>query len=93
MVPVLTVREVVVGQIGTASVSGGDYGISWERHLPGEHDLVIESVELHVLQTPALIDSSRKKLFLDAVQVWRVVHTYLHSLGKLLEESSEQGRA
>lgn len=56
---------------------------------PGKQDLVIESVELHVLQTPSLVDSLRNVAFSEAGQVRRVIHAYFDAVGtKLLNQRS-----
>ena len=43
-------------------------------------DFVVDAVELHVLQAPALIDSLRYVFLAEAGQVRRVVHAHLDSL-------------
>lgn len=62
-------------------------------HLPSHDDLVIDTVQLHVLQTPTFVDPSRYQGLSESSKVWCVVHAHFHPLGaKLFHKSGQKSR-
>ena len=103
MVPILSIGKVVVREIGTgqeltALVKRAETldEISRERNefshgLPRQDNIIVNPIQLHMLQTPSLIDTLRQDPFPKASQIWRVPHTHFYAcFTKLLYERHEQ---
>lgn len=60
----------------------------------GDDDLVVDAVQLHVLQPPALIEAFGDNLLPEPTEVRRVVHTNVNAVcAKLGHERNEKGGA
>lgn len=51
--------------------------------LPAQDDLVIKTIQLHMLKTPPFIDTLRQDGFSQPGQVRRMEHAYLYAIAKL----------
>lgn len=54
-------------------------------YVPGHDNFVIDSIELHVLESPSFIQSLRNNLLLETVEIRRVVKPDRNSVAKLLD--------
>ena len=75
MIPILPICEIIVGKIGPDSssqpkVPHSSAGID----KPRKKNIIVETVELHVLQAPSFIDPSRDMLLAQTREVRGVVH-------------------
>ena len=52
----------------------------------GKDDFIIASIELYMLQTPALVDPLWDQPLFKSFQIWCMVHSHLDLVGKLLDE-------
>ena len=60
--------------------------------VPRENELIVNSIQLHVLQSPTFIDSTRYDSFTHAGQVRSMEHANLNSpLAEFLHEWSKKG--
>lgn len=74
MIPVLSVREVIVAQVRA-----------------GDDNLVVDAVQLHVLQSPALVEALGDDLLPEPTEVRCVVHADVNAVcAKLGHERSEK---
>ncbi len=51
-----------------------------EKICPREYYLVIDPVQLHMLQAPALVDPLGYVFLPEPRQIWRVIHANFHAL-------------
>lgn len=80
VVSVQTVCEVVLRQICAMSViSTNDLLPYFERHLPRNDDLIINAIQLHMLQAPALVDTLRDPFLSQPGQIGSMKHANVHS--------------
>ncbi|SRR5947207_3722499 len=66
--------------------------MSYAFIIPRENELIIDSIQLHVLQSPTFIDSTRYGSFTYTSQIRSMEHADLDSpLTKFLDEGSKKG--
>jgi hypothetical protein len=95
MIPVLSVCEVVIRQVGP-DVHLALHGIirrrSIEELTPRYDNFIIHPVELHMLQAPPFIDPSGYISLSQPGQVGRMVHPDLHPVRPKLGDQWRQER-
>lgn len=81
MVSVLAVREVVVGKIGSRMwLVCGQLVLLCASSIPRHDDLVVDTVKLHMLESPSFIDTFRYYGFSEPSQVRCMVHAHFDSI-------------
>jgi hypothetical protein len=64
-----------------------------ENLTPGKHNLIVEAIELHVLQTPSFIYALGEVLFPPACKIWSVEQGYLDPISMIHNQSSQKRSA
>lgn len=84
VVSVQTVCEVVQRQICAMSViSTKGLPPYFKRRLPRNDDLIINAIQLHMLQAPALVDTLRDPFLSQPGQIGSMKHANVHSFGSI----------
>lgn len=60
-----------------------------EQYSPANEDIVIDTIDLGMPCTPALIKSSRDYTCQEPLEFWRAKHTNRHTIWKVFEEGDE----
>lgn len=94
VVSVQTVCEVVLRQICAMSViSTKCLSPYFKRHLPRNDDLIINAIQLHMLQAPALVDTLRDPFLSQPGQIGSMKHANVHSFRSIFRYQRTKQRS
>lgn len=93
VIAVLPVGEVVGREVGSIAMLDTVSSFPPAANIPRHDYLIVHTVELHMLQSPPLIDPRRDILFPQPRQVRRVVHANLNAIGPKLGYQRRQQRS
>lgn len=81
VISVQSICEVVLREVCTEPViSSNPLQAYFRRHLPRDDDLIVNAVQFHMLQAPALIDTLRDPFLPQTGQVGSMEHPNLYPL-------------
>lgn len=81
MISIQSVCEVVLGEVCTVPViSSNAREAYFQGYLPRNDDFIVNTVQLHMLQAPALVDTLRNPFLLQTGQIGGVEHPNLNPL-------------